>query len=171
MGLVVYQITSKWDVPLMVTRGYPSISFLHQAAEAIQYEDKPTYLYYFGDWDPSGVHIPQNVADRLQEFGATVKFKRIAVTPDQVGMWKLPTRPTKKSDTRSKNFNGASVELDAIPPDQLRKLVEDCIVQHVDQDKLEKTKTAEASERELLSNWDDILEEYGADFGLDGGTA
>jgi hypothetical protein len=31
---VLYDVTEVWDVPLMVTCGYPSISFLHSAAEA-----------------------------------------------------------------------------------------------------------------------------------------
>ena len=30
---VLYEVTEKWDVPLMVTRGYPSLSFLYEAAE------------------------------------------------------------------------------------------------------------------------------------------
>ncbi|HEY2838257.1 MAG TPA: hypothetical protein VGJ26_03865 [Pirellulales bacterium] len=56
---VLYQATSPYDVPLMVTRGYPSLSYLFEAAEAIAAENKPTYLYYFGDRDPSGVDIPR----------------------------------------------------------------------------------------------------------------
>ncbi len=51
---VLYDVTSEWDVPLMVTRGYPSLSFLYTAAEAIAEQEKPVYLYYFGDHDPSG---------------------------------------------------------------------------------------------------------------------
>jgi hypothetical protein len=31
----IYHITSKHDVPLMVARGYASLSFLHSAANAI----------------------------------------------------------------------------------------------------------------------------------------
>jgi hypothetical protein len=46
---VLYPVTAEWDVPLMVTRGYPSISYLHSAAEAIADQSVPTYLYYFGD--------------------------------------------------------------------------------------------------------------------------
>ena len=49
------------------------------------------------------------------------------------------------------------MELDAIPPHELRALVEDCIDQHIDVDIYEKTLIAEASERELLQNWDSIL--------------
>ncbi len=54
---VVYAVTAELDVPLMVTRGYPSLSFLHTAAAAIAATGKPAYLYYFGDYDPSGVDI------------------------------------------------------------------------------------------------------------------
>jgi hypothetical protein len=32
---VLVEITREWDVPLMVTRGYPSMSYLHAAADAI----------------------------------------------------------------------------------------------------------------------------------------
>ena len=60
---VIYQASAKWHVPLMVTRGYPSLSYLATAAETMQAQDRPCYLYYFGDLDPSGVDIP---ADRIR---------------------------------------------------------------------------------------------------------
>ncbi|HEX8771732.1 MAG TPA: hypothetical protein VF711_13275 [Acidimicrobiales bacterium] len=41
----IYEVTSTWDVPLMPTRGYPSLSFIHQAAEAIAAPAKPTTIY------------------------------------------------------------------------------------------------------------------------------
>jgi len=40
---VIYPITSMFDVPLMVARGYASLSFLHSAAEYINDLDVPTY--------------------------------------------------------------------------------------------------------------------------------
>jgi len=156
---VIYSVTDRWDVPLMVTRGYPSLTFLHEAAECIEEECRPVYLYYLGDWDPSGLDIARNVQERLEEFAfdAEIHFERIAVTPEQVEQWSLPTRPTKQTDTRSRRFTGASVELDAIPPNKLRELVNDCIEQHVDGEALEKTRIAEASERKLLDNWEEII--------------
>ncbi len=148
---VVYPITEEWDVPLMVTRGYPSISYLHIAAEAITAAGKPAYIYYFGDHDPSGVDISRNVEGRLRQFTwANIVFERVAVTAGQVVEWSLPTRPTKKSDTRSKSFAGDSVELDAIPPDELRNLVRACIERHIDRHRLDVTLAAEKSEREVL---------------------
>ena len=80
----------------------------------------------------------------------------------------LSTRPTKRTDTRSWSFDGESVELDAIQPDHLRKMVESCILQHVDEEVLETTKTAEASERELLENWEEIIGDLGDDDDLAG---
>ena len=162
---VVYPVTSKWDVPLMVTRGYPSLTFLHDAGDILGCEDREVYLYYFGDWDPSGLDIARNVQERLEEFSnnADINFERIAVTPEQVHQWSLPTRPTKKTDSRSRSFEGASVELDAIPPHELRGLVDECIVRHIDTDIYNKTLTAEASERELLQNWDRVLSNISPD--------
>ena len=56
----------------MVTRGYPSLSYLYEAAEQISTLKKPAHLYYFGDYDPSGVDISRNVEDRIREFASTV---------------------------------------------------------------------------------------------------
>ena len=151
---VLYDVTEEWDVPLMVTRGYSSLSYLHGAAQAIAHLDKPALLYYFGDHDPSGMDIPRNVNERLREFApdADIHFGTVAVTQQQIVEWGLPTRPTKRSDSRAKRFEGESVELDAIPPRQLRDLVKECIVQHVDPHVLDVTETAEKSEREVLKN-------------------
>lgn len=107
---VLWDVTREWDVPLMVTRGYPSLSYLYSAAEAMQEEKKPCYLYYFGDRDPSGVDIPRKVESNLREFAPDVElhFERVAVTEEQIITFGLHTRPTKKTDTRSKNFTGES---------------------------------------------------------------
>ena len=149
---VLYQETKAWDVPLMVTRGYPSLSYLYEAAEALAAQDKPSYLYYFGDYDPSGVDITRNVEAGIREFApdAEIYFHRVAVTPQQIAQWKLLTRPTKKSDSRSKNFGDRSVEVDAILPAQLRALARECITRHIDQDALERNRVVEAQERETM---------------------
>lgn len=72
---------------------------------------------------------------------------------DQISEWKLPTRPTKQSDSRSKGFGDISVELDAIAPDMLRDLVRLHIEEHLPKDQLKILKVAEASEREMLKSF------------------
>jgi hypothetical protein len=149
---VLYDVTSEWDVPLMVTRGYASLSFLHDAAEAIGYVSKPVHIYYFGDYDPSGIDIPKQVEARLRQYApdAEIHFERVAVNPEQIRTLNLPTRPTKKSDSRSKTFKGQSVEVDAIEPNLLRDMAREVIQRHIDSRALEQTRFVEESERSAL---------------------
>jgi hypothetical protein len=149
---VLYDVTSSYDVPLMVTRGYPSLTFLHASAESIAAEDKPAHLYYFGDYDPSGVDIPRKVESTIREFAphAEIEFERVAVTQAQITHMGLPTRPTKKTDSRSKYFGEESVEVDAIPPATLRAMVETRITQHIDKKALGVLRKAEESEKQWL---------------------
>lgn len=95
---VLYEVTGEWDVPLMVTRGYPSISYLYNAAEAMSAEDKPCFVYYFGDHDPSGVDIPRKVEADLREFGPDIDltFERVAVLPWQIKHWGSANTPNKE---------------------------------------------------------------------------
>jgi hypothetical protein len=149
---ILLEETRPYDVPLMVSRGFSSLSYLYEAAETIKEQDKPAFLYYFGDHDPSGVHIDRAIERRLRELAphAEIHFQRVAVLPRQIEEWSLPTRPTKTTDSRSRSFKGRSVEVDAIPVDRLRNLVFGCIDQHIDQERLAKLQVAERSEREIL---------------------
>ena len=149
---VVYPVTRQYDVPLMVARGYASLSFLHNAAEDISNLEVPAYIYHFGDYDPSGVNAAEKIEQTLRELApdAEIHFQRVAVTPSQIKKWSLPARPTKTTDSRSRTFGDISVELDAIPPDRLRQLVQFAIERHLPKRQFEILKAAEASEREII---------------------
>ncbi len=70
--------------------------------------------------------------------------------PEQIVSMDLPTRPTKRTDSRAKGFEGESVEVDAIPPKTLRQIASNCITQHVNHDLIEGLVLAEHGEREAL---------------------
>lgn len=161
---VLYQETEQWDVRLMVTRGYPSLTFLHSAAESIAFQEKPAFIYYFGDYDPSGLDITRAVEEGLREFApeADITFERVAVSREQIERWQLPSRPTKKSDSRAKRFKGESTEVDAIPPARLRELARECIERHLDLETLSRTRLAESVERNTLRKFIDGFREGGA---------
>jgi hypothetical protein len=153
---VIYPITEMYDVPLMVARGYASLSFLYSAAEYINGLTVAAYIYHLGDFDPSGVNAGEKIEETLRELApdAEIYFERIAVTPEQIEEWELPTPPTKASDTRAKAFgSNLSVELDAIEPNQLRAIVQEVIEVHLPAEQFEVLKAAEQSERELLVKW------------------
>src|SRR5262245_36272380 len=58
---VLIEETSAYDVPLMVAKGYASLSFLHSAADAIKAKGKAAHVYHFGDLDPSGVDAARDI--------------------------------------------------------------------------------------------------------------
>lgn len=150
---VIVDVTDPYDIPLMVARGYSSLSFLHASATYIGNLDVPAYLYHLGDFDPSGVNAAEVIERRIREMApdADIHFQRIAVTMQQIAEWNLPTRPTKQSDTRAAKFGSKiSVELDAIPPNTLRKIVQDVIDSHMPRREFEVLKAAEKSERDYL---------------------
>jgi hypothetical protein len=155
---VLVEETRTWQVPLYVVRGYASLSYLWEAAQETKAVGKPTRIYYFGDHDPSGLDIERVVRERLEEFAPDVDLTvtRAAVTPEQIEGWGLPTRPTKRSDSRAKGFNGGSVELDAIMPRQLRALTRDCIERHVDPWELDALQRTEEEERSVLASVADV---------------
>ena len=149
---VVYPVTSEYDVPLMVARGYASLSFLATAAEYINTLDVPAVIFHLGDYDPSGVDAGRKIEATLRELApaAEIHFYRLAVDLEQIAKWNLPTRPTKQTDTRAKGFGDISVELDAIEPNVLRELVRVNIEALMPADELAVLKQAEASERDIL---------------------
>jgi len=159
---VIFPVTAEYDVPLMVARGFSSISFLHSAAQDINEDGRPAFIFHLGDFDPSGVAAAEHIRDNLRRFAprSEIHFERLGVTLDQIREWKLPSRPTKSSDTRAKKFGHASsVELDAIHPENLRQLVRDVIERHLPSDQLAILRVAETSERQLLTsiarhNWE-----------------
>src|SRR5262245_50130265 len=148
---VLWDVTSDYDVPLMVSRGMPSLTFLHGTAEAIRAaasHGKNAYIYQFGDHDPSGVLIPKTIMSRLIDMGISegLIIERVALTEDQITEFNLPTRPTKRDGNRHANgFEGDSVELDALPPDVLRGMVRDVIERHITPRALETLRAAEES--------------------------
>lgn len=159
---VVFPVTSLCDVPLMVARGYASLSFLHGAAEYIKALAVPTYIYHLGDFDPSGVNAGEKIEETLKAMApkANIHFQRIGVTREQIREWDLPSRPTKSSDSRAKGFGDICVELDAIPPDRLRGLVTEAIERHLPPRQLSVLKIAEAEEKKLINGLVGLLEAY-----------
>jgi hypothetical protein len=175
-GLVgfLWEVASDYDVPVLASKGMPSITQLYgtarQVARAFR-AGKPSYIYQFGDHDPSGVLIPRVIERRLKQFCEMLGcpppiIERVALTEEQISRYNLPTRPTKREgNNHAKGFEGDSVELDALPPDVLRQLVRQCIERHISERELEVLRAAEASERELLHAWVERVEEDQEDYG------
>src|SRR5262249_20619922 len=131
-------------------------TFCYEAIAARGEDDRPYHVYYLGDFDRAGQDAANSLREKLERFadeeGIDLVFKQIAVTEQQSADWNLPTRePKRKSAADRKWPHDLACELDAIPPDLLRDLVETYINLHLPQDKLKVLKAAEESEREIIT--------------------
>src|SRR5262249_19787885 len=148
--------TSLYDVPLMVTRGFSSETFAYEAIAARESDHRPYHVYYLGDFDRAGHDGARSLQEKLERFadeaGVEVNFEILAVTRRQIHNWTLPTREPKRKSAADRNWPyDFACELDAIPPDRMRALVEEAINHHLPQQQFEVLKAAEESEREIIS--------------------
>ncbi len=135
---VIFDATEKWDVPLMVSRGQSSATFLYSAAKAAEHAHQTTgvetFIFTMYDYDAGGERAARTIRRELPEYAPNVpiSFERLAVTTEQIEQWRLPQRPAKKSDPEAAKFGEVAVELDAIDPNMLVSLVEGAIERHID---------------------------------------
>ncbi len=149
---VIAEETDPYDVPLMVARGFSSDSYLWQVSEQIQASTKATHIFYFGDWDPAGTRADIGLEAKLRGFCpmSDIHFERVALTPERIEEFHLPTRPTK-GQHMNRAFRGESVDLDALPPAELRRLVRDVIERHIPAGHMAAIEAAERSEKEIFT--------------------
>jgi hypothetical protein len=152
---VIYPVTALHDVPLMVTRGFSSETFCFEAVEARSRDPRPYHVYYLGDFDRSGRDAARSLEEKLRRFGderdVMVIFEQIAVTKQQIHDLSLPTREPKWNTTADKKWPFPfACELDAIPPDYMRALVQAAIERHLPAAQFKVLKAAEESERTLF---------------------
>jgi hypothetical protein len=150
LASLISNVTYKWGVRLMVSRGQSSDTYVCAAAQEAQraWDEAgvSTEVLALYDADRSGRICVEQIDSKLADYSddALILVSLLAVTDDQIEAWNLPTRPAKE------DADEIAVELDAIPPDKLKNLVEDAIVGLIDQDAWKQEQTVEASEREIL---------------------
>jgi hypothetical protein len=142
----------EYDVPLCVSSGFASESFIYEAVTQIKAVNKPTVIFYFSDYDPSGIALSETVNSKLRRFGIKdFEFHRVALTPEQIEAHSLPTRPTKKSN-HSRGFKGDSCELDALHPRQLVELIRRSITSLIPEHHMQNIAMEEQVNRQTLEN-------------------
>jgi hypothetical protein len=156
---IMWDVASDYDVPIVSSKGLPSLTLVYSSFLNIyraHRAGKKSYLYQFGDHDPTGVIIPQSLESRLNELCEKHNcpkpiIERVALIERQILDHQLPTRPTKREGNKhAHSFVGDSVELDALPSSELRNPVRECIEQHINKPELATLRLAEESERDIL---------------------
>jgi hypothetical protein len=99
--------------------------------------------------------------DQLTNGGIDLRFIRLAITPEQIAEYDLPTKPRKPSDRRALHVEH-TVEAEAMPAGILRQLLRERIEDFLPPDALAVAKAAEESEREHLRRWAEMMRNGGA---------
>jgi len=136
---VFESITNKWNVLLAPSGGYSSLTYLWEATERWeQQEKKDITILLFGDYDMRGLHITQKMEQSIREDIGFRNFntKRIALNKNQIEKYDLPPSPAKTTDSMARgwieNEGNVAWELDAIEPEVLKSIIDDAIAKEYD---------------------------------------
>jgi len=154
-------VTDDLGVTVRVGRGFLSTTRAHEIAETFLGIEKPIEVFYLGDHDPSGVCIERDAVRRISEqmdpgaFGSECfRLERLAIHPRDISDFDLPPLRIKVSDSRAVAFlrehGSECVELDALPPSELRDRLRRAIEARIDWPSWDRAIMAERAELESI---------------------
>ena len=107
-----------------------------------EYLDNGITVFYLCDHDPSEVQMQEDIHRRAQTAsGVEFTMVRLAIHPADIAKFNLPPQEIKEKDSRAASFKGqfgayaATVELDALPVDELRSRIEKAVLKLVDRER------------------------------------
>lgn len=135
----LYRVAERYSIPVYSSGGFDSLTAKKRLSDRICEKGKPAIILHLGDYDPSGQSIFDSVAEDVSAFVAqdrpwatvSVDFRRVALTGDQVSAYDLPTAPPKATDSRTKTWEGGTCQLEALPPDEIAKIVRSAILKSI----------------------------------------
>ena len=165
MAPQLYRAVNEYGVTVYSSGGFDSLTVKYEAAQRISEREVPTTILHVGDHDPSGLALFNAVAEDVDAFATEdVEFLRVAVTPDQIERYDLPSAPPKKTDKRSVWRDGDStVQAEALPPDVLAAEVRQAVETELDMDAFRATKSTEDGNREAFERMMRQLRDEDAD--------
>jgi hypothetical protein len=128
---------SDYGVAVRSGRGFDGLSLKWRMAQVIAERDAPTVLFHIGDMDWHGRWVYEALFDDLEGFAGTSELEvvRLAVTEEQVERLGLTA------------YNEA-VQAEAIPPDELQRIVVGAVTERYDEKVAEKVQKRERQERQ-----------------------
>jgi hypothetical protein len=182
-------VLEKYAVPFQSVHGWCSATAIRDTADANHDRDQDTLILYIGDYDPSGMYMSEvDLVKRLARYStetpedkdvslawarktlyeAGLTIRRVALTAaDTVDLGPGPRFPAsdKKKDSRYKwfvaNHGDWCWELDAMPPNLLRRRLEEEILAVLNLEVWRRWTHTEKVEKagivKLCQNWNSIL--------------
>lgn len=171
----LYQWFAPLGLPVIALGGYPSQTLADQVYEDTRERGsgRPNICVYAGDFDADGQDIARDFEARAGCFDEVV---HCALTPEQIEQFELPPQPGKWASSRALGFAAkyadlfesvygydlVQIELDALPPEELRRIYTEAIDQHYDYAALAERREHEDREQAKVDalaegRYDDLL--------------
>ncbi len=152
-----------YSIPVYSCSGFDSLTARRELAmwchDTYVYRGKDPVVFHLGDYDPDGESIFDSLVEDVRGFlrvdaprvAKVALFKRVALTARQVNDYELPTAPPKKTSSRTKRWTGsATCQLEALPPDVLRRELIEYVEMFVDDETLQEDRKAEVTTRRII---------------------
>jgi hypothetical protein len=153
-----------YSVPVFSCSGFDSTSAKYDLRtschDTVFYRGKRPVVLHLGDYDPSGESIFDVIREDVRAFlmedmphiePERFVFERVALTPQLIAEHQLPTAPPKKTDSRSKRWSGGGTcQLEALPPDVLRHVLQEAVEGWLDLDILARDRAKEVETRRAI---------------------
>jgi hypothetical protein len=153
--------TSELGVIVRVGRGFQSSTRVREIATLFNQINKPKVVFYLGDFDSSGIDIERDVRDRVRRYTRSFEMRRLAIFGEDIRKFKLPPQRIKTEDPRAETFRdmhgNQCVELDALPPSELRRRVRTAVTSLINKEAWERALTTEGVE---LGSIDDFVSHW-----------
>ncbi len=163
-------VTDELGVTVRVGRGFNSTTRAREIAAVLANTKKPKIIFYLGDHDPSGRNAEEEGLSRVlmhyrfitgNSQASDIKLRRLAIHKGDIKKFNLPPLRVKDTDSRTPGFirkyGHDCVELDALPPNELRKRIRVAITALLDEAAWNRAIAAEkvelASIIDTVSNW------------------
>jgi hypothetical protein len=137
---VLEPIAERTQGELLLPTGEISDTLIAQLASRAVTDKRPTFVFYFSDFDPSGHHMPISLARKLQALrdlkypDLDIQVLPVALKLDQVRELGLPSTPLKDTERRADRWRAVmaheQTEIDALAaldPDALEVIAWDAL--------------------------------------------
>lgn len=152
LAVLLNAVAENYRVSVFASRGYSPFTLLDKAVD--RFREKGGVILDFRDHDPSGLDMCRDVQERLTRYGGRFKYVPVALTYGQVESFDLAPNPTKQADPRAKyyiaQYGDQCWELDALPPDELNRIVDEAIRSEIDWGRWHEEEEKVIKDREVL---------------------
>lgn len=157
---VIYPLTYPYDISLVVSKGFTSVTFLYEASKRFKECGKDVIILFVSDFDCEGEYIPKVVLDELENNHSckNITIKKVLLNHNDIETYGLISNKGYKIKERQKGkayvrdfidkYGEVQYELDALPTPNLKKKITEAILDEIDVEVVKKSDEESISEVE-----------------------